>query len=139
MKRVAPLLFLLAGFLLMVASCQKEKPKTEEELYTMAQEAMNKGNSHEALKYYQQILKVYPQSSNNYKAQFMMGYVYSEQLKDTVKAREAYQKVIEQYPNCDLVGSASWMMGNAGKGSLDFLFSKGDSSKVKGKKKGTQK
>ena len=139
MKRVAPLLLLLAGFLLMFGSCQKEKPKTEEELYTMAQEAMNKGNSQEALKYYQQILKDYPQSTNNYKAQFMIGYVYSEQLKDTVKAKEAYQKVIEQYPNCDLVESAKWMMGNAGKGSLDFLFSKKDSSKVRGKPKGTRK
>ncbi len=134
MRRAPLLLFLLAGLLLMIGNCQKEKPKTEEELYTMAQEALNKGNSQDALKYYQQILKEYPQSSNNYKAQFMIGYVYSEQLNDTLKAKEAYRKVIEQYPNCDLVESARWMMENAGKKSLDFIFSKGDSAGAKGKR-----
>jgi len=134
MRRVPLLLFLLAGFLLMLGNCQKEKPKTEEELYTVAQEAMNKGNSQEALKYYQQILEDFPQSSNNYKAQFMIGYVYSEQLKDTLKAREAYQKVIEQYPDCDLVGSARWMMENTGERSLDFIFGEKDSSQAGGKK-----
>jgi len=134
MRRVPLLLFLLAGFLLMLGNCQKEKPKTEEELYTMAQEAMNKGNSQEALRYYWQILEDFPQSSNNYKAQFMIGYVYSEQLKDTLKAREAYQMVIEQYPDCDLVGSARWMMENSGEGSLDFIFGEKDSSQAEGKK-----
>ncbi len=131
MRKAPLLLIFIAGSLLVFGNCQKEKPKTEEELYTIAQEALNKGNAQEALSYYQQILKDYPQSSNNYKAQFMIGYVYSEQLRDTVKAREAYQKVIEQYPNCDLVESARWMMENTGQESTDFIFGKEDSSQSK--------
>ena len=138
MRRVSLLLFLLAGLVIICSNCQKEKPKTEEELYTIAQEAMNNEKPEEALKYYQQILEEYPQSSNNYKAQFMIGYVYSEELKDTVKAREAYQKVLEQYPNCDLVESARWMMKNTGKGSIDFILGEKDSSQIEGKK-GPQK
>ena len=69
---------------------------------------------------YQELLDRYPESDLAYKAQFMIGFIYSEDLCDYPKAREAYRKVIDNYPDSDIVPSAKWMLENMGK-SLEEL------------------
>ena len=81
----------------------------------MAQNAGEKGEWQKAIKIYEKILKNYPQSSNCHKAFFMIGFIYSEQLKDYKKAQEVFQKMIEKYPNCDLSDDAKFMIENMGK------------------------
>lgn len=112
--KIIPILIL--GFIFLsqiLLSCGK--PKTEQELYTLAQNAGEKGEWKEAVKIYQKILRTYPKSSNCHKAMFMIGFIYSEQLKDYKKAKEVFQKMIEKYPNCDLSDDAKFMMENMGK------------------------
>jgi TolA-binding protein len=60
----------------------------------------------------------FPESSNKYKALFLTGFVYSEQLQDYDMAKEAYQKVVENYPDCDLADDAKFMLENLGSDSL---------------------
>ncbi len=66
----------------------------------------------EALGEYRRLLYLYPKSPNNYKAQFMIGFIYSENLKDDKKAIEAFKSVLENFPNCDLADDADWMIRN---------------------------
>ena len=82
----------------------------EQLLYNEAQSFLEKGDFASAIKIYEEILKLYPESSNSYKAQFSIGFVYSENLKDYDQAKEAYKKVMEKYPNCDLVDDANFML-----------------------------
>lgn len=98
-------------------SCSAEK-KSEEQLYAEAQACSEKGNFTLAIKTYEEILKLYPESPNSYKAQFLIGFVYSENLKDYNKAKEVYEKVIKKYPDCDLADDAKVMLESMGSDSL---------------------
>ncbi len=89
-----------------------EDQRCDDALFALAQIAMNKGRGQEAVAKYEQLLNQYPQSDLCYKAQFMIGFIYSEMLQDYSKAKQAYQKVIENYPDCNLVSSAKWMLEN---------------------------
>jgi tetratricopeptide (TPR) repeat protein len=73
---------------------------------------------------YRKLLRLYPQSEHNYKAQFMLGYIYSEYMKNFEKAKTAYRKVIEQYPQSDLADDAEFMLKYLGKDVLDIDFLK---------------
>jgi outer membrane protein assembly factor BamD (BamD/ComL family) len=98
-------------------SCSAEK-KSEEQLYAQAQSFSEKGNFTSAIKTYEEILRLYPESPNSYKAQFLIGFVYSENLKDYNKAKEVYEKVIEKYPHCNLADDAKYMIESMGSDSL---------------------
>jgi outer membrane protein assembly factor BamD (BamD/ComL family) len=93
-------------------------PHGEKLLYDEAQGFSEKGNFTSAIKTYEEILKLYPESPNSYKAQFSIGFVYSENLKDYSKAKEVYEKVIEKYPDCDLADDAKFMLESIGSDSL---------------------
>jgi TolA-binding protein len=98
-------------------SCSSEK-KSEEQLYAEAQAYSEKGEFTSAIKTYEEILRLYPESPNSYKAQFLIGFVYSENLKDYNKAKEVYEKVIKNYPDCDLADDAKVMLESMGSDSL---------------------
>ncbi len=66
----------------------------------------------EALAEYRRLLYLYPDSPNNYKAQFMIGFIYSENLKKDNLAIKAFKKLLEKYPKCDLADDADWMIRN---------------------------
>ena len=85
-------------------------PNGEELLYNEAQSLSEKGDFTWAIKIYEQILKVYPKSPYSCRAQFLIGFVYSENLKDYDKAKEVYVKVIDKYPDCDLADDAKFML-----------------------------
>ena len=109
------MVFFVVGGL--VWSCSSEK-KSEEQLYAEAQAYSEKGDFTSAIKTYEEILKLYPESPNSYKAQFLTGFVYSENLKDYNKAKEVYEKVIKKYPDCDLADDAKVMLESMGSDSL---------------------
>jgi len=94
--------------------------QADEVLFALAQVAQNQGNEQEAIQRYQKLIQTYPESPHAYKAQFMIGFIYSEELHDYAKAKEAYQRVIDQYPGCELEDDAQWMIANMGK-SVDEL------------------
>jgi outer membrane protein assembly factor BamD (BamD/ComL family) len=101
---------LLIGGLLLSCSSGSENKKTEEELYTQAQNYSEQGDFQSAINTYEEILKLYPNSPLAYKARFLIAFVYSENLKNKDKARENYQKVIDKYPDCDLADDAQYML-----------------------------
>ncbi len=115
---VSIMAMLIIGSLIFSCSSSSNGKKTEEELYTEAQDYSEKGDFQSAIKTYEEILKVYPDSPRACKAQFLIGFVYSENLKDYEKASENYRKVIEKYPDCDLADDARYMLETMEKGSI---------------------
>ena len=97
-------------------------PNGEELLYNEAQSFSEKGDFTSAIKTYEEILKLYPESVHSCRAQFLIGFVYSENLKDYNKAKEIYEKVIEKYPDCDLADDARFMLESMGSDSLPENF-----------------
>jgi len=112
---------LIIGSLIFSCSSGSSTKKSEEELYTEAQNYSEQGDFQSAIKTYEEILKVYPDSPLAYKAQFLIGFVYSENLKDHEKAKENYKKVIEKYPDCDLSDDAKYMIETMEKDNLPIL------------------
>lgn len=58
------------------------------------------------IKLYEALLRRMPESPSCAEAQFMIGFVYAEELGDENAAREALQQVLEKYPDSELVSSA---------------------------------
>ena len=105
------MLTLMIGILIFSSCSSSSKNlKTEQTLYTDAQNFSEKGDFQSAIKTYEEILKLYPDSPRAYKAQFLIAFVYSENLKDYEKAKINYEKLIEKYPDCDLVDDAHYML-----------------------------
>jgi TolA-binding protein len=124
-KTASVMAALMIGSLILSCSSGSSGKKTEEELYTLAQEYSEKGDFHSAVKTYEEILEIYPESSQAYKAQFLIGFVYSENLKDYENAKVSYRKVIQKYPDCDLADDAQYMLGIMEEGSAPVISDSG--------------
>jgi outer membrane protein assembly factor BamD (BamD/ComL family) len=110
--RIIPsiLIILAVGSVIFSCSSGSEGKKTEQDLYTEAQNYSEGGDFASAINTYEKILELYPESPRAYKAQFLIGFVYSENLKDQQRAKENYQKLIDSYPECDLADDARYMI-----------------------------
>lgn len=78
-----------------------------EELFQMAQNAKD---PHERIAYYEQMVDRYPDYEQADRAAFMVGFVYSEELGDDEKARAAFERFNELYPESDLSEDARYML-----------------------------
>ncbi len=88
----------------------------------LAQIYIEQNQYYKAIQEYKRFLRLYPDSKDRYKAQFMIGFVYSENLKDKGKAVTSYQSVLDNYPGCDLIESAKFMIEHLKSGKDDFAF-----------------
>lgn len=99
----------------------------QEYFFNEAQELQVDGKFEEAVEYYQKFLNEYPDNEKYaYKAQFMIGFIYNESLKDTAKARQAFRKVLTDYNENDLSDDARWMLENLDKGPEDIITGEGE-------------
>ena len=84
----------------------------------------------QAMAEYRRISYLYPSSQNNYKAMFMVGFIYSEHLKNDSTAVRSFEKMLAKYPNTDLSDDADWMIRNIRSGGKLMPKLEGDSSSV---------
>jgi outer membrane protein assembly factor BamD (BamD/ComL family) len=96
---------------------QKKYPEfdIEKEFFDYAQKLQDEGKPEWAIKFYDQILSLLPESAHRDKALFLKGFVYSEELNEQDKARETFKKFMEEYPNSELKDDAEYMLENMGK------------------------
>jgi parvulin-like peptidyl-prolyl isomerase len=76
------------------------------------QQAQNADGAAERLRIYKEIASEYADSKYGAQAQFMIGFIHAEELKDKESARAALEDVIKRYPDSELVDSARWMLEN---------------------------
>jgi TolA-binding protein len=78
----------------------------------MFEEAQKAGAPTARIQAYRQLLEAYPDSDVSPQAQFMIGFVFSEELKDYDQAEAAFKQVLQRYANSELAPSARWMIGH---------------------------
>lgn len=96
---------------------QKRYPESdiEKEFFDYAQRLQDEGKPEWAIKFYDRILSLSPESAHRDKALFLKGFVYSEELNEQDKAKETFKKFIEEYPESELKDDAEFMLENMGK------------------------
>ncbi len=82
----------------------------------------------QALAEYRRVSYLYPNSANNYKAMFMVGFIQSEHLKNDSAAVQSFESMLAKYPNTDLSDDADWMIRNIRSGGKLMPVLEGDSA-----------
>jgi peptidyl-prolyl cis-trans isomerase C len=81
--------------------------KSARDMFKDAQEA---GPPENRIAKYREMLAQYPKSDVSAQAQFMIGFVYSEELKNYDEAEKEFRRLLEKYPDSELAASAKWMI-----------------------------
>ena len=106
-------LFLLFLIFSVIFVCGKKL--TDKEMLEHAQMEFNKGNPEKAESYYEELIRIHPDSEYSPGALFMIGYVNANELKNYEKAKRIYFEFLEKYPNNELVSSVNFELENIGK------------------------
>ncbi len=85
---------------------------TAEEYFNKAEAAQKRRSFNDAIFYYDEVIKYHKNDKDDYKAMFMKGFLYAEELKDKEKAIEIFEKFLELYPEGDLKESATYMLSS---------------------------
>ena len=120
MKKV---MFLMAvAMMLVVVGCHRNvqnaqsEPVNQVETFDSAEalfNAISEGvgthqDPQQSIKMVDQLVTDYPEYENNPVALFMLAsFVYDEQLHDLDKARETYQRIVDEYPDCPFANDAA--------------------------------
>lgn len=95
----------------------EKKPKSPEELWEAASLHLD---PRKKIRDFEKFLDQYPDHEYAPRVLLMMGFVYSEELKDTARARKLFNELVEKYPGSDVVETAKWMIENMDKPPPDF-------------------
>lgn len=121
MHRTILTTLILIVALILSAGCAKGP--TEEELFVKAKKAQEARDFYAAVQAYDEIVQAFPNGDKADEAQFMIGFLYANDIKDTLKAKEAYNKFLETYAatsDSGMVLSARWELANLGKDVEDI-------------------
>jgi outer membrane protein assembly factor BamD (BamD/ComL family) len=116
MKRAILVLSVSALVLALVIGCQKG-PKAED-IFTEAKQLQENAQYAEAVAKYQQLVDRYPKNRFAPQAQFMIGFIYANELDEYDKAKVAYEAFLANYADVSdsgMVASAKWELDNLGK------------------------
>lgn len=83
---------------------------TAEELFDMADNSARQRKFSDAAIYYDQIIKFYPNGSDDYKAFFMKAFLTSEEIGDKEKGLDLFKEFLRKYPQGELNESAQYMI-----------------------------
>ena len=101
--------------------------RSARDLFKEAQEA---GPPAERVAKYEALLQEYPDSEVSPQAQFMVGFIYSEELKKYDQAEQAFKQLLARYPKSELAPSAQWMVDHMRtEDAPSFLNLEADSSR----------
>lgn len=108
--------------------------KTARDLFNEAQGA---GAPQTRIDQYRQLLAEFPDSDVSPQAQFMIGFIQSEELKDYDAAEQSFKTLLTRYPNSELATSAQWMVDHMRTEEAPaFMNLEGDSTKTAAKPAG---
>lgn len=118
MRRIFVLMALLSAMVLAGCHNNPKTPSNENEVKeattpealfnTVAEGIYAKQDPQESIKMVDRLVTDYPDYENNPVALFMLAsYVYDEQLGDLDKARETYQRIIDEYPGTPFANDAA--------------------------------
>jgi TolA-binding protein len=91
-----------------------QDPRTPEVILAIATINQSEKKFKEAEAAYNRLQEKYPKSAEAYKGEFLLGYMYYEDMKDTGKAKAVLNKFIAAYPDSGLTVSAKVLIENIG-------------------------
>jgi len=106
-----------------------EKMKTTlsaQELFDLAEESQMKKRFTNALDYYEQIIDIYKNGTDDYKAMFMKGFILSEDLNEKEKALAVFEDLVQKYPSGELHESAQYMIEAIKNGETEDIIETND-------------
>jgi outer membrane protein assembly factor BamD (BamD/ComL family) len=106
----------LSVALALLIGCQKG-PKADD-IFTEAKQLQEEAKYAEAVAKYEQLVELYPRNSYAPQAQFMIGFIYANELDEFDKAKAAYEAFLANYADLSdsgMVASAQWELNNLGK------------------------
>jgi len=111
--------------------------KTAREMFQDAQQA---GTPQQRIEAYRQVVSLYPEADIAPQAQFMIGFIESEELKNYDDADKAFRQLLVKYPKSELAASAQWMVDHMRtEEAPNFLRTSADSMASAGNGKGPKK
>ncbi|HDH57391.1 MAG TPA: outer membrane protein assembly factor BamD [Bacteroidetes bacterium] len=116
MKKTIITLAVVSLALALIIGCQKG-PKAED-LFTEAKKLQEEQKYDEAVVKYEQLVELHPKSQYAPQSQFMIGFIYANEIEDLEKAKVAYETFLNQYADrsdSGMVASAEWELKNLGK------------------------
>jgi tetratricopeptide (TPR) repeat protein len=116
MKRGILLFTVIPFILALILGCQKGP--TAEDVFNEAKQLQEDANYAEAVTKYEKLVQTHPKSKYAPQAQFMIGFIYANELDDLDKAKVAYEKFLDVYAaesDSGMVASAEWELRNLGK------------------------
>ena len=81
--------------------------KTAREMFQDAQQA---GTPQERIDAYRRVVALYPDADIAPQAQFMVGFIFSEELKNYDDAEKAFRELLAKHSKSELAASAQWMV-----------------------------
>ena len=103
------------------ASQYPERDGAPRALRMQARLTQQHGSKQAALGLYERLLADYSACDYAAEAQFMIGFIYEEHLRDLERARAAYQQVIDNYPSSELAVSARHLLPHVGRAAEDWV------------------
>ena len=109
------------------------RKKSAREEFNDAQMAGSAGARVEA---YTKLLADHPDSDVSPQAQFMIGFIQSEELKNYDAAERSFRTLLQRWPKSELTASAQWMIEHMrSEDAPAFMSLEGDSARANGPKK----
>lgn len=102
-------ILLTVMFSLIIVGCGSKK--TADELYSAAELERNAKNIKVSLEYLENLIKYYPEHTLASKAQYLIGDIYMNDLRDFNNAINAYQKVADNFSGSANEAQALFMVG----------------------------
>ncbi len=93
---------------------------TDGEMFAQANQFQVEGKYEEAISEYNKLIEKYSDSSYGPQAQFMIGFIYANELEDQEKATEAYEKFLKIYPDHEMAKDANWELEHLGQDINDI-------------------
>ncbi|MCX7835192.1 MAG: tetratricopeptide repeat protein [bacterium] len=90
----------------------------EEDLFNEAKSLQEKQQTKQAIAKYEELISKFPKGKYAAKSQFMVGFLYANELKDYSKAKSAYENFLKNYStevDSGMVASAKWELKYLGK------------------------
>ena len=93
---------------------------TDGEMFAQANQLQREGKYEEAIEVYGKLIEKYSDSTYGPQAQFMIGFIYANELENLDQAKEAYEKFLKIFPDHEMAKDASWELEHLGQDINDI-------------------
>lgn len=111
---------IILSFTILTLICSCKTEMNDGQMFEKANSLQKEARYQEAIKYYTDITEKFPDSRFAPQSQFMIGFIYANELKDLENAKSAYEKFLLNYPNHAMASDTKWELEHLGQDIPDI-------------------